>query len=377
MQPPAPKERQFERVFKSPWGDLVLLEEAMKQLNPAAQVTAMATSGGSGQNAEADGRGYGPVYPDLGNKAESETGRCPSATSDQQEFLNPALAGPESLCEICRGLFRPVAPSEIEPQSGETPRTDKNYIRGFEALTITKDEDQWVRADFARTLERELAEAKAGREFQSAQVDRIVVEEVAATKAAKERAKKAEAEVAALKRDAALWEARAYQQAFMADGETAERYWAKIDKRIASNPPAEQEPSMSALTDRLDALELWLVQVVNHAHPVPVEFVNTLREIKQALSAPSATLPSVDAYHESHWVFRYDDGSIFDEIFDEKRHAENYATGKNADLVEGATPVEVRLVPVSALTHRPEVRASEEGPEVFEAMHRLKQEGKL
>ena len=41
--------------------------------------------------------------------------------------------------------------------STDTPRTDSRYVRGFDALRITNDEEQWVRADFARQLERELA----------------------------------------------------------------------------------------------------------------------------------------------------------------------------------------------------------------------------
>ena len=46
----------------------------------------------------------------------------------------------------------------------DTPRTDRNYIRGFEALSShTLDEDEWVRADFTRQLERELAEARKAK----------------------------------------------------------------------------------------------------------------------------------------------------------------------------------------------------------------------
>lgn len=37
-----------------------------------------------------------------------------------------------------------------------TKRTDANVVRGFDALRITKDEEEWVRADFARQLERKL-----------------------------------------------------------------------------------------------------------------------------------------------------------------------------------------------------------------------------
>lgn len=39
----------------------------------------------------------------------------------------------------------------------DTPLTDKNIVRGFEALRITKDEEQWVRAEIAQKLERALA----------------------------------------------------------------------------------------------------------------------------------------------------------------------------------------------------------------------------
>lgn len=38
----------------------------------------------------------------------------------------------------------------------DTPITDANVVRGFEALRITKDEEEWVRADVARELERKL-----------------------------------------------------------------------------------------------------------------------------------------------------------------------------------------------------------------------------
>jgi hypothetical protein len=51
-------------------------------------------------------------------------------------------------------------------ETSDTPRTDRNYIRGFEALSShTLDEDEWVRADFARQLERELAEARKDAEL--------------------------------------------------------------------------------------------------------------------------------------------------------------------------------------------------------------------
>lgn len=46
-------------------------------------------------------------------------------------------------------------------KENSTPRTDANVVRGFDALRITKDEEQWVKADFARQLERELVEEKA------------------------------------------------------------------------------------------------------------------------------------------------------------------------------------------------------------------------
>lgn len=55
-----------------------------------------------------------------------------------------------------------------------TPRTDKNYIRGFEALySRTLDEDEWVRAGFARRLETELAEARQQLVERDALVERM------------------------------------------------------------------------------------------------------------------------------------------------------------------------------------------------------------
>ena len=55
-----------------------------------------------------------------------------------------------------------------------TPRTDKNYIRGFEALySRTLDEDEWVRAEFARRLETELAEARQQLVERDALVERM------------------------------------------------------------------------------------------------------------------------------------------------------------------------------------------------------------
>ena len=42
----------------------------------------------------------------------------------------------------------------------DTPVTDKNYVRGFEALAMrTADEDKWVRAELCEGLERKLAAA--------------------------------------------------------------------------------------------------------------------------------------------------------------------------------------------------------------------------
>ena len=81
----------------------------------------------------------------------------------------------------------------IAAQAGETPRVD---ACAFELDECPWDEGQFVPAGVARTLERELASANASLAFKSAQVDRIVVEEAAATKAAKERAKKLEFELA-------------------------------------------------------------------------------------------------------------------------------------------------------------------------------------
>jgi hypothetical protein len=42
-------------------------------------------------------------------------------------------------------------------------------------------------------------------------------------------------------RDAELWKARAEQLSCMADGETAQRYWAKVDALIERNKGAAQE----------------------------------------------------------------------------------------------------------------------------------------
>lgn len=197
---------------------------------------------------------------------------------------------------------------------------------------------------------------------------------------------------------------------------------------------------MSALTDRLDALELWLVQVVNHAHPVPVAFVNTLREIKQALSAPSAIQPTGDIpqpdarTYQAFWskyalgskslpsCFRCGQAKDRDEwaithaelpdiylcttcaaapapaqepvawlpslppVDFVEYMAKNYSANTIiSDAIWHAPRIwraairalEAQRAAAAPVTHPPEVRASEEGPEVFEAMHRLKQEGKL
>lgn len=93
-----------------------------------------------------------------------------------------------------------------------TPRTDRvlaiqhnwGRLEPDDGVTAQEAYESMVLAleDLARTLERELASANTSLAFKSAQVDRIVVEEAAATKAAKERAKKAEAALAAAKQDA-------------------------------------------------------------------------------------------------------------------------------------------------------------------------------
>ena len=38
-----------------------------------------------------------------------------------------------------------------------TPITNASIVRGFEALSVTKDEEEWVRALVARRLERDRA----------------------------------------------------------------------------------------------------------------------------------------------------------------------------------------------------------------------------
>jgi hypothetical protein len=50
-----------------------------------------------------------------------------------------------------------VAPDDVtDGGMSDTPITDANVVRGFDALRITKDEEQWVRAEVVRALEREL-----------------------------------------------------------------------------------------------------------------------------------------------------------------------------------------------------------------------------
>lgn len=62
--------------------------------------------------------------------------------------------------------------------------------------------------------------------------------------------------------------------------------------------------------------------------------------------AVSATRVGDEDERNIVWMFRYDDGSWWtDDVFEQKEHGERFATGNDADLVEGASLVRVLIVP--------------------------------
>jgi hypothetical protein len=124
-----------------------------------------------------------------------------------------------------------------QPAAEGTPRCDE-----AENKEAWRDPNQWVTElsvawELARTLERELAEAKDAARFDAIRTKAAE----AAVAGLSDLLKKEGAALAAAARDAELWKVRAEQLSFMADGETAERYWAKIDALIERNKGATQE----------------------------------------------------------------------------------------------------------------------------------------
>lgn len=65
------------------------------------------------------------------------------------------------------------------------------------------------------------------------------------------------------------------------------------------------------------------------------------RELESAASATREKLPQED---DPYWAYQYSDGSFWtDDIFSTKEQGERFAKGPDADLVEGATLVEIVL----------------------------------